>query len=118
MPKYQEHFTKIIPKTFDCMKPIILRKIQLARYCSGKQIDTIQIICSVTQSSVLLNEIICATEYSISGADKSISHTDKAPRKAQWHNHLKDLLDVRKQTGTYEEWVRHTALVCPFLKNS
>lgn len=58
---------------------------------------------------VLENKIICGIEYSISGADKAISHTEKGWRKSQWHNHLKDLLDLQKPTETFEEWAHYTA---------
>lgn len=58
---------------------------------------------------VLEKKIVCGIEYSISGAKKSISHTDKACRKPQWHNHLKDLLGLQKPTDTFEEWAHYTA---------
>lgn len=58
---------------------------------------------------VLENETICGIEYSISGTDKYIFHTEKGCRKSQWHNHLKDLLDLQKPTETFKEWACYAA---------
>jgi len=94
-------------------KPI--RRILLKKRKRKKVLS--RLFATSLSSILLLNEFIFAIEHNISIFKQIISFTDKAPRKALWHSHLKDLLDIRKLTDIFEEWVYYTALIHSFLKS-